>query len=76
MSDSVSDSFSQTMSGDQTRSGRERTTSGGARSASRCLQISRARLTEIVRVMWRRAGLTWLPGIDVSRLWRRGTYSA
>ena len=35
--ESVSESFSQTISGDQTRSGRERTTSGGARSASRCL---------------------------------------
>jgi len=36
-SESSESSFSQTMSGVQIRSGRERTTSGGARSASRCL---------------------------------------
>lgn len=46
-------SFSQAMSGDQIRSGKERTTIGGARSASRCLYgsaeayrlVSRSQLT-------------------------------
>lgn len=40
--ESVSESFSHTMSGDQIRSGKERTSRGGARSAFFCLVFSNA----------------------------------
>lgn len=55
-------SFSQAMSGDQIRSGSERTTMGGARSASRCLStVSHDAISQRVRYQTHLATLTrWM----------------
>ena len=71
--DSESESFSQTMSGVQIRSGRERTSKGGARSASLCL-FGTGHWLNLVQV-WR-FQLTLPLAHDGQRSWPRGTDSA